>query len=178
MFFTFLVLKLSPKFIVLYEQLSTAQLYFKVANAVQNLELLDAGKVLEGLAIKANKTDVDGQWVAKHLELMTSFPAGSQQFDLSEYLPNDGYIYEVMVSGYGATGTSSGNYISIFVSSDIQPLEINLFRAITRTSSTAFGGGSIIFPVRKTISIANSGNASSGTNVLALRAYRRLGTNV
>ena len=34
---------------------STAQLYFKVANAVQNIELLDAGEVLEGLA---NKLDI------------------------------------------------------------------------------------------------------------------------
>ena len=35
---------------------STAQLYFKVANAVQNLELLDAGKVMEAVA---NKADID-----------------------------------------------------------------------------------------------------------------------
>jgi hypothetical protein len=33
----------------------TAQLYFKVANAVQNLELLDAGEVLEGLADKLDR---------------------------------------------------------------------------------------------------------------------------
>lgn len=35
----------------------TAQLYFKVANAVQNLELLDAGKVLEALADKIGRQD-------------------------------------------------------------------------------------------------------------------------
>ena len=39
----------STKSGVIAEQ-STAQLYFKVANAVQNLELLDVGEVLEGLA--------------------------------------------------------------------------------------------------------------------------------
>lgn len=38
-------------------QESTAQLYFKVANAVQNLELLDAGKVLEALADKIGRQD-------------------------------------------------------------------------------------------------------------------------
>ncbi|MBR5304950.1 MAG: hypothetical protein IKU37_09020 [Candidatus Gastranaerophilales bacterium] len=36
---------------------STAQLYFKVANAVQNLELLDAGEVLEGLADKLDRSN-------------------------------------------------------------------------------------------------------------------------
>ena len=36
---------------------STAQLYFKVANAVQNLELLDAGEVLEALADKIGRQD-------------------------------------------------------------------------------------------------------------------------
>ena len=34
---------------------TTAQLYFKVANAVQNLELLEAGEVLEGLADKLDR---------------------------------------------------------------------------------------------------------------------------
>ncbi|MCM1003590.1 MAG: hypothetical protein NC408_04540 [Candidatus Gastranaerophilales bacterium] len=34
---------------------TTAQLYFKVANAVQNIELLDAGEVLEALADKQDK---------------------------------------------------------------------------------------------------------------------------
>lgn len=36
---------------------STAQLYFKVANAVQNLELLDAGKVMEAVADKISRQD-------------------------------------------------------------------------------------------------------------------------
>lgn len=36
---------------------STSQLYFKVANAVQNLELLDAGEVLESLADKISRQD-------------------------------------------------------------------------------------------------------------------------
>lgn len=36
---------------------STSQLYFKVANAVQNLELLDAGEVLESLADKIGRQE-------------------------------------------------------------------------------------------------------------------------
>ena len=36
---------------------STSQLYFKVANAVQNLELLDVGEVLESLADKISRQD-------------------------------------------------------------------------------------------------------------------------
>lgn len=37
---------------------STAQLYFKVANAVQNLELLDAGQVLEALSEKISREEM------------------------------------------------------------------------------------------------------------------------
>ena len=36
---------------------TTSQLYFKVANAVQNLELLDAGEVMESLADKIGRQD-------------------------------------------------------------------------------------------------------------------------
>lgn len=36
---------------------STSQLYFKVANAVQNLELLDVGEVMESLADKISRQD-------------------------------------------------------------------------------------------------------------------------
>lgn len=48
---------LAPDNLVLDTDNSTAQLYFKVANAVQNLELLDAGEVLESLADKIGRQD-------------------------------------------------------------------------------------------------------------------------
>lgn len=53
---TFGVVKNSATSGIIAEE-STAQLYFKVANAVQNLELMDAGKVMETLA---DKVDADG----------------------------------------------------------------------------------------------------------------------
>lgn len=37
---------------------STSQLYFKVANAVQNLELLDVGRVMEQAVLKSNMSEV------------------------------------------------------------------------------------------------------------------------
>ncbi len=40
---------------IIAEESTTAQLYFKVANAVQNLELLDVGEVLEALTLKTDK---------------------------------------------------------------------------------------------------------------------------
>ena len=164
----------------LYADLSSATnndlyLYFYVGEVAQNTNLVNAGRIEE---IKANKTDVDGQWVTKKLDLMLSFPASSTSFDLSEYLPNDGYIYEVMISGHGATSATSGKYISIFAFSDILLESTCIFRAITRTSSTAFGGGTVVIPAQKTITIYNAGEASSGTNELKLVAYRRLGTNI
>ena len=150
-------------------------LYFYVGETVQNANLVNIGRIQETMV---TNTMVDGQWVTKSLDLMTSFPASSiQSFDLSEYLPNDGYNYEVMITGFGATGASSGQYLSIFAHSDILLQKTCIFRAITRTSSTAFGGGTVVIPAQKTILIENNGDASSGTNRLTLVAYRRLGTN-
>lgn len=66
----------------------SAQLYFKVANAVENLELLDAGEVLEAVADKVSLTNT--QWATD--ACMPDYSAG---VDITSPFtaPCDGYLY-------------------------------------------------------------------------------------
>lgn len=159
-------------------------------NEIQAIALVDGDNALTASGIHtsleqirnemATKSMVDGQWMSVSLRLTTSFPAKMNvTYDLSSILPNDNYNYEVIVSGYGATSASSGKYLAIYCYSNLIPYDICLFRCITRTSSTAFGGGSVTIPIGRDrkLTIKNSGDASSGTNLIDIRGYRRIGTN-
>jgi hypothetical protein len=79
-------------------------LYYKVANAVTNLELLDVAKIE---STKADKTAVDGQWVGKNAVLTQAVSAGTTTIDMSDYLPNDGHNYEV----FCVLAASSANFL-------------------------------------------------------------------
>ena len=79
-------------------------LYYYVGETVQNTNLIDAGKIGEELVnIKAS---IDGDWTYKKLSFADSFSlpintegaGGVFTYDLSNYLPNDGYKYEVTIS--------------------------------------------------------------------------------
>ena len=54
-----------------------------------------------------NTTCVDGQWVNTHILLTTSTAIGNYRLDLSSYLPNDGYKYEIIVSGLAYNSKST-----------------------------------------------------------------------
>ena len=61
----------------------------------------------------ADENDIDGKWVRKSLHIIngeTVFPLGSQQYrdyDISNYLPNDGHIYELAVEILAFSGSST-----------------------------------------------------------------------
>ncbi len=157
---------------------STAQLYFKVANAVQNLELLDAGEVLESLADKVdiNSSVIDGQWVAKESEILCSASAkGSYTIDLSSYLPDDNNCYEVMVCG--KIYNSSSTYSLAHIESPLMAQKI----------VAAAGGNSRVSVIDTIVAIdlnrsfiLNFNNVINSWEESPLKAvaYRRIGTNI
>lgn len=61
----------------------------------------------------ADENDIDGRWVRQSLHIInsqTAFPLGSQQYrdyDISNYLPNDGHIYELAVEILAFSGSST-----------------------------------------------------------------------
>ena len=95
-------------------------LYYYVGETVQNANLINAGRIEE---TKANKTDVDGQWVVKNEDIILNVSLNGStplEIDLSDYLPNDGYDYECNISSNLASTTTSGQECIVMISSDTQ----------------------------------------------------------
>lgn len=88
---------------------------------IKNLELasvvISSGKIISftpKLPFRAvDENDIDGKWVRQSLHIIngeTVFPLGSQQYrdyDISNYLPNDGHIYELAVEILAFSGSST-----------------------------------------------------------------------
>ncbi len=160
------------------EYTENVNLYFKVANAVQNLELLDVGEVLETLSSKVdiNSKVIDGQWVyTGNVTLSNATGTSMYTIDLSSYLPDDGQIYEVMLNQQGAYSENS-TYSGVQVKSDI--IEDFVAFGYPQQYSRRVAG-QIILPVGTARSIVYQiWNHALGSNSgLKLIAYRRIGTN-
>ncbi len=130
-------------------------------------------------AVKLLDTNyVCGKWVKSNISLAQAgtYPTTDDVlYSLENYLPNDGYNYEVFLSCSCQTGTATGNYLYVTVSSSILG-GIFICGARTRTNSNLTGAGNIVLPVGtdRTITIsANSGY--TGTYNLYVKGYRRLG---
>ena len=137
--------------------------------------------------LKANKTDVDGQWVYKIVQLFSNREfAGLEAFtvDISDYLPNDGYDYEVFLTCLGITGKAVGDSIHVMCSTG----------SSAGSNFTAFFGqirnqvanqsqivqSSHTLPVSandKAITISQGNNIKCTINC-SIQGYRRLGKNV
>ncbi len=130
----------------------------------------------------AKQQDIDGMWIYKPMYLIktnTSFTSEQERkYDLSDYLPNDGCLYEVILTVSVVTGDTSGDGINLLTYSDFIPTAINLCRAITRTDSAALTSGNAITLIgtgRWVSLVASVG--SSGTNYVdsaQLKAYRKV----
>lgn len=129
----------------------------------------------------ATKDEIDGQWVKKQVVLIEQNATTSEMFfDLSSYLPNDGYDYNVLVEAVCYTGTTSGNYMTVYISSDVTN-GIGICRARTRTAAALEALGSALIPVSKGRFFTLNGSTNSafkGSRTIVLHGYRRIGTNV
>ena len=147
--------------------------YVVVATGSINQNEADWSEFASSLASKANKTDVDGQWVAKQAVLTQAVTKGETVMDLSEYLPNDGYQYEVLLlASWGDDG--SNDY---YIYSDIIPKS-----SLALYSSTYgyFNGSYITMPVgtgRVLYQYLSNAAVSDATRGIEALAYRRIGTN-
>ena len=90
---------------------------------------------------KANSSDIDGVWTTKLYKVFENktFAVGnnSQSYTLSSYLPNDSNKYEIMISGDGYTGTTSGASIMFGIGSSlVAQSSCILYKCLTRTASS------------------------------------------
>ena len=129
-----------------------------------------------------NTPCVDGQWVAvSSAELLRNATAPTSDLpaiDVSSYLPNDSYNYELLIVGAVTTGASSGNQTRIILQSSIMTEYIYVVSAQTRASSAVTAYGNCILPVGSDRNVYVMGYSSNtGSVSVYLKGYRRIGTN-
>lgn len=151
-------------------------LYFKVGNAVQNTEIINVGELTEAVnnKIDINSKYVDGQWVAKTQVLSQATTTGVISMDLSSYLPNDNYNYEVLI--ICSFADNGANHMRVY--SDIIPQSTTV--ALITTGNGYYNGSYIAIPVGSGRAIYRWANAELSTDTysgIEALAYRRIGTN-
>lgn len=133
-------------------------------------------------------TRFDGQWVYSSIAIADSVTwnssHGIKTYSLNNYLPNDGYNYEILFSGSCDTGTTSANFINIYIGINNvnENVICRLCTARTRTASSnqSSGSSNIIIPsnMRQLVVYGSTSSNANGTYSLFVAAYRRVGTNV
>ena len=124
-------------------------------------------------------------WVRVHTAIASSVSLNGStplEYDLSSYLPDDSYNYEILIGGSLVTGTTAGYYGYYTIGSDItidtDGGYLAVAYAITRTSSSMYAGGTILLPISTSRKVYISRNTNYHATVTVwLEAYRRIGTN-
>lgn len=158
---------------------ANAQSGVAVASAISGKANTDLSNI-SGTSTKS----IDGQWVYNYQLLANNVAADNTtpvtQYSLANYLPNDGYNYEVLMQGLCNTGTTSGQFMSIVLQTDIYTGSIEICSIRTRTSSylDTRGNGIVAVGTGRYVShVPSSSNNYKGNYSLAATAYRRIGTN-
>lgn len=115
------------------------------------------------------KKVIDGQWVNKTQILSSDTNIGVYTLDLSEYLPNDNYIYEVEL--FGSVRCDNSNPTT-FIINDTYTLDVK-----SSIGSLKYIYLTIpVLPTDRTIKKEIQKVKCTGTLLTAIR-YRRIGTN-
>lgn len=140
--------------------------------------------------VEMDNTMFDGQWVHKYLLANTNATKGVYSIDLSEYLPDNLYWYEINASVNIYTSSSSNtngnteiaNYLTnSYVGYDSAGDSRNYFYLhieYDQYNENASDTFTMIIPPDRQIIMKAIWGTNSSTNELHLISYRRLGTNV
>lgn len=130
----------------------------------------------------ATRDMVDGRWVGTSYGIVsnTGFAANkSATYDLSNYLPNDGYNYEVLFSLQAQTGATSGYEVNLSLGTDIAPGFI-ITKGVTRASARISCVGTATVPVGRARQVTIKQWSTYPCDIISFDAvgYRRIGTNL
>ena len=121
--------------------------------------------------------NLDGQWIPKYLEISTATSATSRTHDLSSYLPNDGYNYEVFIRLYVEYGSSSAVLAVGTVDSPYTNRYTDAFIALALAGSNSRSSQvNVIIPINGRTLYSQNSAAFSSAQIHAY-GYRRIGTN-
>lgn len=121
---------------------------------------------------------VEGQWVNNNLLLTdyTNIPTTDYTYDLSNYLPNDDYNYEILLYGIVNASKTANAYIHLMVNTDIITGDVSV--ASIRCVNASYSQGassSIIIPVGTARTLVVKGRPSdNGTYKITIAGYKRL----
>ena len=150
-------------------------LYYYVGEGMVNPQLVNVARIEE---VKANKTDVDGQWVSlnniRALEWTNITSASPLEIDLSSYIPDDGYDY--LVSAHMNFNGTTLNYCTMYGTGTAftGTLSLSVYNQVVNATISA--RGLVYVDTNRKIHIA-TGAASGSKTSCALLGYRRIGTN-
>lgn len=122
----------------------------------------------------------DGQWVKSSHGLVSSgtLPtsvASRIEIDLSEYLPDDNYFYEVALSGVVFVGDSDAR-CTLSVYGKDNEISYYMCRAVKAKDSSA-GNCIVSIGTSRTV-VVDYWSANAGIFDLNMKGYRRIGTNI
>lgn len=152
-----------------------------VANGQINQSMMDWSAWASSLQGKANtdlsnlsnsgKKVIDGQWITKAQSLSSVKTSGEFTIDLSEYLPNDNCIYEILLVH------DSDSYETGIASSAIKSDIITDYVYISHADSagTRYSTNTFTLPAKNSLTWKHSNKYRNCA--LYAYAYRRIGTN-
>lgn len=128
----------------------------------------------------AKESDLDGTWTEKFSALTTSVSiavGATQTYSLTNLLPKDSHIYEIMMGITTQTASTSGAISHILVNTDYMKGKKVLVKAVSRHSSPNFGANNcnLVVGTGRSIVISSSASSVSATTYsLELYAYRKV----
>ena len=130
----------------------------------------------------ADYNDIDGRWRSQSVEIIngeTVFPLGSQQYrdyDISNYLPNDGHIYELAVEIIAFSGSSTNATSHWWVSDSlgVYPTCSCGGRAYSNTRDEQYAIGRIPMATRTLRLYCSSTGTAPTIRMLKLSGYRKV----
>lgn len=149
---------------------SDLYLYFYVGETVQNANLINAGRIEE---IKANKTDVDGQWVSANYKFLQN-SVGTINVDLSSLIPKDGYIYELSINVMLVSTT----YCQLQINGGVINQQQVAYSSSLSTGKQDTIFSNVIVPLKRDRVIRVDCPETPKSYTLTVVGYRRVGTNL
>ena len=117
-------------------------------------------------------TRFNGQWVNSLHTLSTSKAKGTYTIDISSYLPDDNYKYDVQLVGYAYHSGDGNKYQTVTSSIITESTAFNMVGSYADRSRS-----SIILPVGTNRQITYDISAGLSGASLVMVAYMRIGTN-
>ena len=153
-----------------YQQSSITPNAYVQSLTAETVDTYSANKTLSNIS-STSSPNFDGQWVNSEYLIRNTVSYNTFTADLSSYLPNDNYSYEVLVSFECSHSGSSGGGNVVLVENETIP-------TVHTVANSTLSNNTRIVPVGTSHSFSHTvrGKNMSAIKIYAV-GYRRIGTN-